>query len=112
MKKILFICLYPYGVAAGQRLKFEPHYSRLREEGYEVKIHSFMNQKLWNKVYKKGYIFTKIFWTFIGLVRRIILIFSLRNYDCVYISMTVFPFGPPILEKVYRFFSKKIILME
>jgi len=109
MKKILFICPYPYGVAAGQRLKFEPHYSRLREKGYEVKIHSFMHKKLWSKVYKKGYVFTKIFWTLIGFLRRITLIFSLRNYDCVYIFMTVFPFGPPILERMYRFFSKKII---
>ena len=71
MKKILFICPYPLKVAAGQRLKFEPHFSALKEQGYEVHVHSFMNLKLWNIVAKRGHTIQKIFWTFCGLFRRV-----------------------------------------
>ena len=47
LKKILFVCPYPENIAAGQRLKFEPHFSRLEELGYEVTAHNFMTLKLW-----------------------------------------------------------------
>jgi glycosyltransferase involved in cell wall biosynthesis len=109
MKKILFVCPYPLEVAAGQRLKFEPHFEALRKEGYEITTHSFMNLKLWNIASKSNHIIQKILWTISGLVRRIFLIFSLKRYDCVYIFMNVFPFGPPILESIYVGLSKKVI---
>lgn len=109
MKKILFICPYPLKVAAGQRLKFEPHFSGLQDEGYKIDVHSFMNLKLWKIVSQKGKIFNKIVWTIQGLARRLALIPSLRKYDCVYIFMNVFPFGPPILEKIFVRLSKKVI---
>ena len=47
-KKILFVCPYPENIAAGQRLKFEHHFKRLEELGYEITVHSFMSMKLWN----------------------------------------------------------------
>jgi len=109
MKKILFICPYPQEMAAGQRLKFEPHFSRLRREGFEITVHSFMNKILWDIASQEGHIFQKIIWTIVGLLRRLKLIFSLRKYDYVYIFMNVFPFGPPILESIYIKLSKKII---
>tara|TARA_B100000965_G_C19510206_1_gene721582 strand:- start:59 stop:1135 length:1077 start_codon:yes stop_codon:yes gene_type:complete len=109
MKKILFICPYPLKVAAGQRLKFEPHFDQLRKEGYEIKVHCFMSSRLWDIASKEGFIFYKIIWTISGLLRRIKLIFTLREYDCIYIFMNVFPFGPPLLESIYLKLSKKVI---
>ena len=109
MKKILFVCPYPINVAAGQRLKFEPHFKELEKLGYEITIHSFMNKKLWNIVSNEGYFLKKIFWTLVGLARRIALIPSLNTYDCTYIFMNVFPFGPPLLESIYIKLSKKVI---
>ena len=109
MKKILFICPYPEGVAAGQRLKFEPHFPAFRDAGYEITVHSFMSMRLWNIASIKGRTFQKIFWTLAGLLRRIYLITSIRKYDCIYIHMNVFPFGPPILEKIYLLLAKRVI---
>ena len=109
MKKLLFICPYPIKVAAGQRLKFEPHFAALQAAGYEITVHSFMSMKLWNMVSTKGRTFQKIFWTLMGLLRRIYLVFSIRKYDCVYIFMNVFPFGPPLLERIYVRLAKKVI---
>jgi len=109
MKKILFICPYPLEVAAGQRLKFEPHFKSLHGEGYEITTHCFMNKRLWDIASEEGFTFQKIFWTTVGLIRRIKLIFALRKFNCVYIFMNVFPFGPPILESIYIKRSKKVI---
>lgn len=109
MKKILFVCPYPKNVAAGQRLKFEPHFKRFEELGYEVTVHNFMTMKLWNIISKEGNTIKKILGTFLGFVKRIKLLFSLKHYDCVYIFMNVFPFGPPILEWLYVNNSKKVI---
>jgi len=109
LKKILFVCPYPKNVAAGQRLKFEPHFKRFEELGYEVTVHNFMTMKLWNIISKEGNTIKKIIGTFLGFVKRIKLFFSLKHYDCVYIFMNVFPFGPPILEWLYVNNSKKVI---
>ena len=109
MKKVLFVCPYPMNVAAGQRLKFEPHFKDLEDHGYEITLHSFMNESLWKIASKRGNTLKKIFWTFHGLIRRLILIFSLKKYDCTYIFMNVFPFGPPIIESIYIKLSKKVI---
>ena len=109
MKKILFICPYPERVAAGQRLKFEPHFQALSDQGFNITVHSFMSQHLWELASKKGHIFKKIFWTFSGLIRRIMLIRNIHKYDSVYIFMNVFPFGPPILERIYLRLAKRVI---
>lgn len=109
MKKILFICPYPTNVAAGQRLKFEPHFTKIEALGYDVTVHNFMTLKLWNIISKEGNTIQKILGTFLGFIKRFKLIFSLKHYDCVYIFMNVFPFGPPILESLYVKFSKKVI---
>lgn len=108
-KKILFVCPYPENIAAGQRLKFEPHFKRLEELGYEITVHSFMSIKLWNIISKEGYTAQKILGTLLGFFERFQLLFSIRKYDCVYIFMNVFPFGPPILESLYVCLSKKVI---
>ena len=65
MKKILFICPYPLKVAAGQRLKFEPHFDQLLKEGYEIKVHCFMSSRLWDIASKEGFIFQKIIGSFL-----------------------------------------------
>lgn len=68
-----------------------------------------MSKKLWEIASIKGFLFQKIFWTLYGLLKRIKLIFSLKQFDCVYIFMNVFPFGPPIFERIYLGLSKKVI---
>ena len=36
MKKILILCPYPEGVAAGQRLKYEPYMESWKEKGFSI----------------------------------------------------------------------------
>ena len=108
-KKILFICPYPPNLAAGQRLKFEPHFDALEREGYNIKQSCFMSHRLWHIAYKPGHYTEKFFWTIKGFFERFFLSFTLRKYDTVYIFMNVFPFGPAILERLFRKIARRII---
>ncbi|MDB9897663.1 glycosyltransferase [Gammaproteobacteria bacterium] len=109
MKKILFLCPYPENCAAGQRLKFEPHFQYFAENSFGISVNSFMTQRLWEIAYKDGHFLEKIFLTLFCLVRRFVSLFFLRQYDAVYIFMDVVPFGPTIFERLACFMSKKII---
>lgn len=108
-KSILIICPHPKGVAPGQRLKYEQYIADWVKNGYSVTISPFMTNKLWNVVYKKGYLLQKIFWTIYGYLRRIKNLFSLRDYDLVYVFLWVTPFGLPFFEVFVRLLSKKIL---
>ena len=60
-------------------------------------------------IHKYGYSFKKTISVLKGYFRRIILIFNLRKYSLIYIFLNVTPLGGSFMEKLYRFFSKKII---
>lgn len=107
--KILIICPFPRDVAAGQRLKYEQYIQKWEEEGYEIDISSFMDNYLWEIVYRKGNYYKKILGVLKGYLRRIFDITRLKKYDIVYIFMWVTPFGSFGFEKIYRKLSKKII---
>ncbi len=49
-QKILVICPFPQGVAAGQRLKYEQYFNDWMDSNFEVTISPFMNVKMWNIV--------------------------------------------------------------
>ena len=53
-KKVLVICPFPQGVAAGQRLKYEQYFDHWSENCYEIKVSSFMDMSMWNVVYSRG----------------------------------------------------------
>lgn len=108
-KKILVICPYPQNCAPSQRLKFEQYYPIFEQNGFTVKVSPFVSKNFWKILYKKGYIVQKFYYTILGYLRRIADIFRLKKYDIVYIHLWVTPFGPPIFETIYRWFSKKII---
>jgi len=108
-KKILVICPYPIGVAPSQRLKFEQYFSYFREAGFDIDVSPFISQALWNIIYKKGVFLKKAFYTVIGYARRARDLTRIGKYDLVYIHLWVTPFGPPIFERLFRFFARKII---
>jgi glycosyltransferase involved in cell wall biosynthesis len=108
-KQLLIVCPHPRNVAPGQRLKYEQYINNWEENGYNVCIKSFMTMRLWNIVYKKGFIFEKVFWTIYGYIQRISLLFKLKKYDVVYIFLWVTPFGGTLFERIFCKLSKKVI---
>ena len=69
-KRLLVLCPYPIGVAAGQRLKYEQYIQHWQESGYDVRIAPFMDMAMWSKLYVGGHTVTKVFGTLKGYLRR------------------------------------------
>ncbi len=108
-KKVLVICPHPVGYAPGQRLKYEQYFSIFEKHGYEITVSPFMSEAFQNIVYKKGRFLKKIFWTILGLVRRVGDLFRLKQYDIVYVFLWVSPFGPAIFEKLTCKIARKVV---
>ena len=68
-----------------------------------------MSKQLWDIAYKDGHLLKKILLTLACFLKRFATIFSLRQYDAVYIFMYVVPLGPTIFERLACLLSKKII---
>jgi len=108
-RKILVICPFPVGVAAGQRLKYEQYFQDWAENGYEVTISAFMDLCTWRVAYKKGKWMQKLAGIFRGHIRRVRDSFCLNRYDCVYIHMWATPYGTSFFERLYLLVSRKVI---
>jgi glycosyltransferase involved in cell wall biosynthesis len=109
VKRILIICPFPQGVAAGQRLKYEQYFEHWQEHEYIVDVSPFMDLKMWKVLYIRGNYFSKICGTIKGTFRRIINIFQLKKYDIVYVFMWVTPLGSTLFERIFRKLSKRLI---
>jgi len=109
VKKVLVVCPFPQGVAAGQRLKYEQYLDHWRENGYEVVISSFMDEPMWNIVYTRGNYMLKILGTLRGYFRRLLDIFRISRFEVVYIFMWVTPIGTSFFERLFRRLSKHLI---
>ena len=108
-RKILVICPFPQGVAAGQRLKYEQYFDHWRENGYDITVSSFMDKPLWKIVYQPGHYPAKVLGTLRGHFRRLRDIFRIGRYDLVYVFMWVTPLGTSFFERVVRALSKRLI---
>ena len=108
-KKILFLSPYPYGTAASQRLKFEQYFPYLEENGFELKTSSFVSPAFWKVLYTKGHYFKKILFTGLGYLHRIKDLFTIHQYDIVYVHLWVTPLGPPVFEWLVSKLSKKLV---
>lgn len=108
-KRMLVLCPFPQAVAAGQRLKYEQYFNDWRNQGWEIDVSSYMDDKMWSVVYKKGHKLSKITGVIRGHFRRLRDLLRLNKYDAVYTFMWVTPFGTSIMERLVRTFSKRII---
>lgn len=109
-KKLLIICPYPVGCAPSQRLKYEQYLSYIEQKGgYQIHISPFISPAFWQIIYRPGNLVKKIYYTLSGYARRLKNLFTLYQYDVVYIHLWVTPFGPPVFEWLFRKLSKKIV---
>ena len=108
-KKILVLCPFPVGVAAGQRLKYEQYFDDWRSLGYEIVVSPFMDLSMWNIVYSSGNYSGKALGFIRGQIRRCKVLLRISKFDIVYIFMWVTPFGTSFFERLVRKISRKII---
>tara|TARA_B110000263_G_C15310870_1_gene513152 strand:- start:3167 stop:4243 length:1077 start_codon:yes stop_codon:yes gene_type:complete len=109
MKKILVLCPYPEGKAAGQRFKYEQYFKSWEKEGHSIEVSPFFDQSTWDVLYEPSNFIKKTLGTLRGYIRRFLDLFCLGKYDVVYIFMWVTPLGPPIFERLIRLIAKKVV---
>ncbi len=108
--KVLFIFPYPHGTAASQRFRFEQYLGFLQQEGIQYKLASFLDEATWKILYKPGHLLRKITGILKGFGRRWLLLWTVPQYDFVFIHREAAPIGPPVLEWIIaRVFRKKLI---
>ena len=108
-KKILLLCPSPKGTAAAQRLKYEQYLIGLEEEGYSFTISPFQTRRFWKIIYKEGRIPEKMFWIFVGYLKRTFDLLRAPFYDGVFVTIWVTPLGLPVFERLLLFFNKNVI---
>ncbi len=107
--KILVICPYPQGVAAGQRLKYEQYFDDWRAAGYEIRVSSYMDDELWKIAYERGHYFAKALGVLKGQLRRLRDLFIVGGFDVVFVHMWVTPFGTTLFERIVRWRAMALI---
>jgi glycosyltransferase involved in cell wall biosynthesis len=108
-KRILILCPSPKGTAATQRLKYEQYLGLLEKEGYEFTVSSFQTPRFWKIIYKPGRMIEKMWWMFVGYMRRLYDLLRAPFYDAVFVNLWATPIGPPIYEHALRLFNSHII---
>jgi len=110
MKKIAFITPYPFGIAPGQRFRFEQYYDILENENYSYIQYSFINFEEYKILFKSGNLVRKVLAVLKGYFKRFFLLFTIYQFDYVFIYREATPLGFAwfewIVAKVIR---KKII---
>jgi glycosyltransferase involved in cell wall biosynthesis len=108
-RRMLVLCPYPVGVAAGQRLKFEQYYDDWRAAGWDITVSPYMDMKLWSVAHQHGHLGVKLAGTLKGLLRRVGDMLRIRSYDLVYVFMYVTPIGTSLFERVTRVLATRLI---
>jgi glycosyltransferase involved in cell wall biosynthesis len=109
MKRMLVICPFPQGVAAGQRLKYEQYFDDWRARGWSIDVSSFMDIETWRVAYQAGRLRRKILGVLRGHLRRLVDLARVRRYDAVYVFMWVTPFGTCLMERAVRRLARSLI---
>jgi L-malate glycosyltransferase len=108
-KRMLVLCPYPVGVAAGQRLKFEQYYDDWRSNGWEIVISPYMDMALWSVAFERGKWAAKLIGAAKGYWRRICDLRRIGEFDLVYCFMYVTPVAPAVIERTVRRLARKLV---
>lgn len=107
--RILVLCPYPQGVAAGQRLKYEQYLDDWRAAGFGVTVAPFMDRSLWDVLYQPGHLAAKAAGVLRGHLRRMRDLWKVPFYDLVYIHMNVTPLGSTTFERIVRALARRVV---
>ena len=110
MKKILFICPYPPGLAPSQRFRFEQYLRHLSEKGFQTVIKPFFSETTYRTLYQNGNLLLKVYGILGSNFNRLLLLFHMHSFTLVFIHREATPIGPPWMEwMIAKVLRKKII---
>lgn len=106
--KVLFIVPYPTE-GPSNRYRVEQYMPFLREHDIHCCLRPFITTEFYRILYAKGNTFKKCIYFLISSVKRFGDIIRALKYDIIFIHIEAFPFGPPLLELIFRAMGKSII---
>ncbi len=110
MKSILFIVPYPPGEAPSQRFRFEQYFDVLKKNGFQYTIAPFWSAQAWQLLYQPRHYFAKTGYFIAGVVKRFLLLFTMRKYQYIFLHREAMPLGPPLIEFIIgKLLKKKVI---
>jgi glycosyltransferase involved in cell wall biosynthesis len=108
--KILFIVPYPLNESPSQRFRFEQYFRILEARGHNFIVQSFLDSHNWQIFFDAGNFWPKLAGIIRGILKRVSILFSITQFDFVFIHREAAPLGPPVFEWVIAsVFGKKII---
>jgi glycosyltransferase involved in cell wall biosynthesis len=109
-KTICFIVPYPVKTAPSQRFRMEQYFDILKQHGYKFTVKPFITKSDFEILYHDKKVLLKFLAVTRGFLNRFLLLFSLNQYEFVFIHREATPVGPPIVEWIIsKVFRKKII---
>jgi glycosyltransferase involved in cell wall biosynthesis len=109
-KKIFFLVPYPFGIAPGQRFRYEQYLDALKEKGFTIELHSFLSDRTYTILYTKGNSIQKIWGVIKGFFGRLLLLPKLSSATYIFIFREATPVGPPVFEWIIaKVLKRKII---
>ncbi|OGW74682.1 MAG: hypothetical protein A2Z72_05405 [Omnitrophica bacterium RBG_13_46_9] len=106
--KILFLVPYPTE-GASNRFRVEQYLPYLEEKGILYKVRPFISSDFYRILYLKDYLLKKILFFLRSTVFRILDVLRALKYDIIFIHRESYPLGPPFIERILKFFNKKVI---
>ena len=95
---------------AGCRFRIAQFIPYLRQEGFDVTISPFYSTEFFRLVYRPGHTLRKVM-MFVGLLwRRLVELWSIRQYDLVFLYREAIPIGPPIIERLIHGLGVPMVL--
>ena len=106
--RVLFLTRYPYEGASSRYRVFQyiPH---LKNLGVECDVQSFMNSRMYGLSFSPGRTPAKLAATISATVKRIWILRNFQKYDIVYMQRELFPFGPPVLERIMKASGARLV---
>lgn len=106
--KILFLTRYPHE-GASSRYRVHQYIPHLEALGVTCHVQSFMDETMYRLSFSSGRTPAKIAAALKACLKRLHAIRRHRDYDVIYMQRELFPFGPPLVERVLKARGARLI---
>jgi glycosyltransferase involved in cell wall biosynthesis len=110
--KILFLIPYPLNESPSQRFRFEQYFEILKSKGFDYRTQSFLDHDNWKYFAESGKILLKLMALVAGFAKRFSMLFTVSQYDFVFIHREITPLGPPVFEWIITSVYKKKLIYD
>jgi glycosyltransferase involved in cell wall biosynthesis len=107
--RIVILCIYPRGTAAGQRFRWEQYVAALERAGHQVEVLSFWSPWAWRILYRPGHLVQKVAAVVEGFLRRLWQLPRALSAAHVFIHLEAAPLGPPFIEWCLFLLGRRVV---